>query len=121
MTVAQLAIPETSGSGLEPLPKGEERRKVPYEWSINGFGLNLASLMPMLEVPVLKTGPEALVMYADTLPIEGVGQWEKTGEVTNSTYRSWHYHSSGGCSTLKGTHRVEPTQSLPEGVKLEMG
>ena len=60
MTVAPLAIPKVSGSELEPLPSGGERSKVPYEWSFNGFGLNLASLDPTIEVPVTKTGHEAL-------------------------------------------------------------
>ena len=41
MTVTQLTI-FASMSGLEPLPQGEERCRVPYEWSIDGFGMNLA-------------------------------------------------------------------------------
>ena len=43
MTAAQLAF-QVSMLVLEPLPVGEERSRVPYEWSINGFGLNLASV-----------------------------------------------------------------------------
>ena len=42
MTAAQLAI-QVSMLVLEPLPIGKERSRVPYEWSINGFCLNLAS------------------------------------------------------------------------------
>ena len=56
MTTAQLAI-QVSMSVLEPLPIGEERSRVPYEWSINGFGLNLASFQSTLDAPEPKTGP----------------------------------------------------------------
>ena len=84
MTVDQLTI-FVSLSALEPLPEGEKRCRVPYEWSITGFSLNLAVFELMLEVSVLKTGPEALAMCADMLPQEGVGQWEKLGEETKST------------------------------------
>ena len=58
MTAAQLNI-FVSLSALEPLPDGEERCRVPYEWSINGFGLSLASYEPMLEASSLKTGCNA--------------------------------------------------------------
>ena len=58
MTVNQLTI-FVSLSALEPLPEGEKRCRVPYEWSITGFGLNLAIFKLMLEVSELKTGPEA--------------------------------------------------------------
>ena len=81
MTVDQLTI-FVSLSTLEPLPQGEKRCRVPYEWSITGFGLNLAMFELMLEVSVLKTGPEALVTCADTLLQEGVGQQRKLGEET---------------------------------------
>ena len=84
MTVDQLII-LVSLSALEPLPKGEKRCRVSYEWSITGFSLNLAVFKPMLEVSVLKTGPEAPVTCADTPPQEGVGQWRKFGEETKST------------------------------------
>ena len=43
MTAAQLNI-FVSLSALEPLPDGEERCRVPYEWSINGFGLRPGQL-----------------------------------------------------------------------------
>ena len=43
MTAAQLNI-FVSLSALEPLPDGEERCRVPYEWSINGFSLSLGQL-----------------------------------------------------------------------------
>ena len=58
MTTAQLNI-FVSLSALEPLPDGEERSRVPYKWSINGFGLNLASYEPMLEASSLKMGCNA--------------------------------------------------------------
>ena len=50
MTAAQLAF-QVSMLVLEPLPVGEERSRVPYAWSINGFGLNLASFQLMLDTP----------------------------------------------------------------------
>ena len=84
MTVDQLTI-FVSLSALEPLPEGEKRCRVPYEWSITGFSLNLAVFQPMLEVSELEMGPEAPVMCTDTLPQEGVGQWRKLGEETKST------------------------------------
>ena len=56
MTVDQLTI-FVSLSALEPLLEGEKRCRVRYEWSITGFGLNLAIFKPMLEVSELKTGP----------------------------------------------------------------
>ena len=84
MTVDQLTI-FVSLSALEPLPDGEKRCRVPYKWSITGFGLNLAIFKPILEVSVLKMGPDAPVMWVDTSPKEGVGQWEKFGEETKST------------------------------------
>ena len=83
MTVNQLTI-FVSLSVLEPLPEGKKRCRVSYEWSITGFGLNLATFKPMLEVSVLKTGPDAPAMCVDTLPQQGVGQWEKLGEETKS-------------------------------------
>ena len=84
MTTAQLTI-FISLLELEPLPNGEERCRVPYEWSISRFGLNLASFQPMPEAPELKTGPQALATYAETSPQEGVGQRDMQGEETNST------------------------------------
>ena len=65
MTATQLAI-QVSMSVLEPLPIGEERSRVPYEWSINGFGLNLASFQSMLDAPEPKTGPPAPAAPAET-------------------------------------------------------
>ena len=84
MTVDQLTI-FVSLSALEPLPEGEKRCRVPYEWSITGFGLNLAIFKLMLEVSELKTGPEAPATCVDMLPQEGVGQLRKLGEETKST------------------------------------
>ena len=66
-------------------PLSEKRCRVPYEWSITGFGLNLAIFKLMLEVSALKTGPAAPAMCADTLLQEGVGQRRKFGEETKST------------------------------------
>ena len=76
MTAAQLNI-FVSLSALEPLPDGEERCRVPYEWSINGFGLSLASYEPMLEASSLKTGCNAPLAPAEAPSKEGVGQWEE--------------------------------------------
>ena len=83
MTVNQLTI-FVSLSAVEPLPDGEKRCRVPYKWSITGFGLNLAVFKLMLEVSVLKMGPDAPVTCTDTLLKEGVGQWQKLGEETKS-------------------------------------
>ena len=85
MTVDQLTI-FVSLSALEPLLEGEKRCRVPYEWSITGFSLNLAIFKPMLEVSELKMGPEAPVMCTDMSPQEGVGQQgRKLGEEIKST------------------------------------
>ena len=84
MTAAQLAI-QVSMSVLEPLPIGEERSRVPYEWSINGFGLNLASFQPMLDAPELKTGPPAPAVPAEMLLKEGVGLREENSTGKHST------------------------------------
>ena len=56
----------------------------PYKWSITGFSLNLVALKPMLEVSVLKTGPDAPAVWMETSPQEGVGQWEKLEEEIKS-------------------------------------
>ena len=84
MTVNQLTI-FVSLSALEPLPEGEKRCRVPYEWSITGFGLNLAVFKLMLEVSELKTGPKAPAMCVDMSLQEGVGQRRKLGKETKST------------------------------------
>ena len=84
MTTAQLAI-QVSMSVLEPLPIGEERSRVPYEWSINGFGLNLASFQPTLDAPEPKTGPPAPVAPAEMPLKEGVGQREENSTGNHST------------------------------------
>ena len=82
MTAAQLAI-QVSMLVLEPLPNGEERSRVPYKWSINGFGLNLASFLSMFDAPEPKTGPPAPAVPAETPLKEGVGKWEeKTAQGT---------------------------------------
>ena len=84
MTAAQLAI-QVSMSVLEPLPIGEERSRVPYEWSINGFDLNLASFQPTLDAHEQKTGPPAPVAPEETPLKEGVGQREENGTGNHST------------------------------------
>ena len=84
MTVTQLAI-KVSMLVLEPLPIGEERSRVPYEWSINGFGLNLASFQSMLDAPELKTGPPAPAAPTEMPLKEGVGQRERNGTGNHST------------------------------------
>ena len=83
MTTTQLAI-QVSMSVLEPLPIGEERSRVPYEWSINGFGLNLASFQLTLDAPELKTGPPAPAAPAEMLLKEGVGQREENSTGNHS-------------------------------------
>ena len=84
MTVDQLTI-FVSLSALEPLLEGEKRCRVPYKWSITGFGLNLAIFKLILEVSELKTGPEAPAMCVDMPLQEGVGQQRKFGEEIKST------------------------------------
>ena len=76
MTTTQLVF-QVSMLVLEPLPVGEERSRVPYAWSINGFGLNLASFQLMLDAPEPKTGPPAPGAPEETLLKEGVGQWRE--------------------------------------------
>ena len=83
MTATQLAIP-VSMSVLEPLPIGKERSRVPYEQSMNGFGLNLASFQPMLDTPEPKTGPPAPAASAEMPLKEGVGQWEENSTGNHS-------------------------------------
>ena len=84
MTTAQLAF-QVSMYVLEPLPVGEERSRVPYAWSINGFGLNLASFQSMFDTPEPKTGPPAPVAPAEMPLKEGVGQQRANSKGDNST------------------------------------
>ena len=84
MTTTQLAI-QVSMSVLEPLPIGEERSRVPYKWSINGFGLNLASFQSLLDAPGLKTGQSAPAPPMEMLLKEGVGQQEENSTGNHST------------------------------------
>ena len=83
MTAAQLAF-QVSMLVLEPLPVGEERSRVPYAWSINGFGLNLASFQLMLDAPELKTGPPAPAAPMEMLLKEGVGQQRENSNGNHS-------------------------------------
>ena len=83
MTAAQLAF-QISMLVLERLPVGEARSRVPYAWSINGFGLNLASFQLMLDALEPKTGPPALVVPMEALLKEGVGQWRENSKGDNS-------------------------------------
>ena len=84
MTTTQLAF-QVSMLVLEPLPVGEERSRVPYAWSINGFGLNLASFQSMLDAPEPKTGPPAPVAPVETPLKEGVGQQRENSKGNHST------------------------------------
>ena len=84
MTAAELNI-FVSLSALEPLPDGEKRCRVPYEWSFIGFGLSLACYEPMLEASSLKTGLDAPVVPAEAPPQEGVGQRKDLSEEPKST------------------------------------
>ena len=84
MTAAQLDI-FVSLSALEPLPDGEKRCRVPYEWSFNGFGLSLARYEPMLEASSLKTGCDTPVAPAEAPPQVGVGQWKDLSEEPKAT------------------------------------
>ena len=84
MTATQLAF-QVSMLVLEPLLVGEERSRVPYTWSINGFGLNVASFQSMLDAPEPKTGPPAPAAPTETPLKEGVGQCRENGKGDNST------------------------------------
>ena len=84
MTTTQLAF-QVSMLVLEPLPVGEERSRVPYAWSINGFGLNLASFQSMLDAPEPKTGSPAPAAPVETPLKEGVGQWRENSKGNHST------------------------------------
>ena len=84
MTAAELNI-FVSLSALEPLPDGEKRCRVPYEWSFMGFGLSLAHYELMLEASSLKTGLDAPVVPAEVPPQEGVGQQKDLSEEPKST------------------------------------
>ena len=84
MTAAQLAF-QVSMLVLEPLPVGEERSRVPYAWSIYGFGLNLASFQSMLDASEPKTGPPAPVAPVEMPLKDGVGQWRENGNGNHST------------------------------------
>ena len=120
MTATQLAF-QVSMLVLEPLPVGEERSRVPYAWSINGFCLNLASFQSMLDAPELKTGLPAPcgtcgnAAERRSWPMEGKRQWEPL-------YRRWQCHSGGGCSTLNWNtpSRAQPYPSRT-GDKIETG
>ena len=84
MTAAELNI-FVSLSALEPLPDGEKRCRVPYEWSFVGFGLSLACYEPMLEASSLKTGLHAPVALVVAPPQEGVGQRKELSKEPKST------------------------------------
>ena len=99
MTTAQLAI-QVSMSVLEPLPISEERSKVPYKWSINGFGLNLAGFQPMLDAPEPKTGPPAPAVPTEKNTAER-RSWPMGGKRHREPlYGRWRCRSGGGRSTL---------------------
>ena len=83
MTAAELNI-FVSLSALEPLPDGEKRCRVPYEWSFIGFSLSLARYKLMLEASSLKTGLDAPVVPAEAPP-QGVGQQKDLSEEPKST------------------------------------
>ena len=84
MTATQLVI-QVSMLVLEPLPNGEERSRVPYEWSIIGFGLNLACFQSTLDAPEPMTGPPAPAAPTEMPLKEGVGQREENGTGNHST------------------------------------
>ena len=111
MTAAQLAF-QVSMLVLESLPVGEERSRVPYAWSINGFGLNLASFQSMLDAPEPKTGPPAPAAPTEMPLKEGVGQWRENGNGNHST-RDGDAVLVGDTPPWTGTHRVEPSPILP--------
>ena len=110
MTAAQLAI-QVSMLVLEALLNGEERCRVPYKWSIDGYGLNLASFQPMLNAPELKTGPPALVAPTEALLKEGVGQQRDNGKGNNSM-KDGDAIPVEDAPPWTETHQVEPNPIL---------
>ena len=83
MTATQLAI-QVSMLVLEPLPIDEEISRVPYAWSINGYGLNLSSFQLMPDAPEPRTGTPAPVAPVEAPMKEGVGQWRDNSKGNNS-------------------------------------
>ena len=102
MTTAQLAF-QISMLVMEPLPIGEERSRVPYKWSINGYGLNLASFQLMLNAPEPKIGPPAPVVPEEVPLKEGVGQQKEDGMGVVST-GDGNAVSVGDAPLWTGTH-----------------
>ena len=113
MTVDQLTI-FVSLSALEPLPEGEKRCRVPYKWSITGFGLNLAIFKLMLEVSVLQMGPQG---PSNMCGHAAAGRNWPTEEVWggNQVYGRWWHCLVGDTLPWIRTHQVEPNLLLPEG------
>ena len=70
---------------LESASSDAEEYRVPREWAITGFGLDLATFKPMIGTPEPKTGAAAPATSADTLPKEGEGQRASTEGETIST------------------------------------
>ena len=70
---------------MEPLPEGEERCRVPYKWTISGFGLNLAAFEPDARGFSTEDGVRCPATYMDTLLIEGVDQQKDDREENMST------------------------------------
>ena len=121
MTTTQLAI-QVSMSVLEPLPIGEERSRVPYEWSINGFGLNLASFQLMLDA---RTKDRATCPCGTRGNAAERKSWPMGGKRHREPlYGRWQCRSSGGRSTLNWNtqSRAQPYPSRwGGGEKIEMG
>ena len=98
MTATQIAF-QVSMLVLEPLPIGEERSRVPYAWSINGFGLNLASFQSMLDAPEWED--RAICPCDACRNANERRSWPTEGEWQGGQlYGRWRCHSGGGCSTL---------------------
>ena len=79
LTAAQLGI-RIARLDLSHKPDGGEMMQVPHEWTIVGFGLNLAKSEPSNEDSEPETGPLALAM-----PKEEAGRRMDSGKETIST------------------------------------
>ena len=71
--------------GLEPASLDASEYRVPREWTITGYGLDLATFKPLIGAPALETGATAPATPAETLKECGVGQQDELSRETIST------------------------------------
>ena len=71
--------------GLEPASLDACEYRVPREWAITGYGLDLATFKPLIGAPAPETGATAPATPAETLHECGVGQRDELSRETTST------------------------------------